>query len=102
MITVMVILISMAITIYFGDSIKTVLPINLLFLLLFVQVEKLYRDIRSMRHDMGNHIQTLEHLVAHNNIDDATEYLEHLKNEWDEVELIRQQLRTLTMLFWMR
>lgn len=49
------------------------------------EVEELYRDIRSMRHDMGNHIQTLEHLVAHNNMDDATEYLEHLKNEWDEV-----------------
>ena len=49
------------------------------------EVEKSYRDIRSMRHDMGNHIQTLEHLVAHNNIDDATEYLEHLKNEWDKV-----------------
>lgn len=49
------------------------------------EVEKLYRDISSMRHDMGNHIQTLEHLVAHNNMDDATEYLEHLKNEWDEV-----------------
>lgn len=49
------------------------------------EVEKLYRDIRSMRHNMGNHIQTLEHLVAHNNMDDATEYLEHLKNEWDEV-----------------
>ena len=38
-----------------------------------------------MRHDMGNHIQTLEHLVAHNDMDDAAEYLEHLKNEWDEV-----------------
>lgn len=49
------------------------------------EVEKSYRDIRSMRHDMGNHIQTLEHLVAHNNMDDATEYLEHLKNEWDKV-----------------
>lgn len=49
------------------------------------EVEKLYRDIRSMRHDMGNHIQTLEHLVAHNNMDDAAEYLDHLKNEWDEV-----------------
>ena len=23
--------------------------------------------------------------MAHNNLDDATEYLEHLKNEWDEV-----------------
>ena len=49
------------------------------------EVEKLYRDIRSMRHDMGNHIQTLEHLVAHNDMDDAAEYLEDLKNEWDEV-----------------
>lgn len=49
------------------------------------EVEKLYRDIRSMRHDMGNHIQTLEHLVAHNDMDDAAEYLEHLKNKWDEV-----------------
>ncbi len=38
MITIMVILISMAIAIYFGEWIKTVLPINLLFLLLFVQL----------------------------------------------------------------
>lgn len=38
MITVMVILISMAIAIYFGDWIKTALPINMLFLLLFVQL----------------------------------------------------------------
>ena len=38
MITVMVILVSMAIAIYFGDWIKEVLPINLLFLLLFVQL----------------------------------------------------------------
>ena len=37
-----------------------------------------------MRYDMGNHIQTLEHLV-HNNMDDATEYLEHLKMNGDEV-----------------
>ena len=38
MITILVTLISMAITIYFGDWIKTVLPINLLFFLLFVQL----------------------------------------------------------------
>ena len=38
MITILVILISMAIAIYFGNWIKTVLPINLLFLLLFVQL----------------------------------------------------------------
>ena len=38
MITILVTLISMAILIYFGDWIKTVLPINLLFFLLFVQL----------------------------------------------------------------
>lgn len=38
MITIMVTLICTAVTIYFGDWIKTVLPINLLFLLLLVQV----------------------------------------------------------------
>lgn len=48
-------------------------------------VEKLYQDIRSMRHDMGNHIQTLEHLVVFDNRDDARKYLERLKKEWDEV-----------------
>ena len=55
MITIMVILVSMAITIYFGDWIKTVLPINLLFFLLFVQLVyvairwymKGWRDTRS-------------------------------------------------------
>ncbi len=44
MITVMVILINMTIAIYFGDWIKTVLPVNLLFLLLLVQV--IYVGIR--------------------------------------------------------
>ena len=38
MITILVTLISMEIAIYFGDWIKTVLPINLLFFLLFVQL----------------------------------------------------------------
>ena len=37
-ITIMVILISMATAIYFGKWIKITLPINLLFLLLFVQL----------------------------------------------------------------
>ena len=49
------------------------------------EVEKLYQDIRSLRHDMGNHIQTLEHLVAFHNMDDATEYLEYLKKEWNDI-----------------
>lgn len=34
------------------------------------EVEKRYQDIRCLRHDMGNHIQTLEHLVALHNTDD--------------------------------
>ena len=38
MITIMVILISMAIAIYFGDWIKTALPNNMILLLLFVQL----------------------------------------------------------------
>jgi sensor histidine kinase regulating citrate/malate metabolism len=49
------------------------------------EVEKLYQDIRSLRHDMGNHIQMLEHLVAENHMDDAAEYMEHLKKEWKEI-----------------
>lgn len=44
MITIMVTLISMAVIIYFGDWIRTVLPINLLFILLFVQL--MYVGIR--------------------------------------------------------
>ena len=44
--------------------------------------EVLYQDIRSLRHDMGNHIQLLEHLVAHNNMDDAAEYMEHLQKQF--------------------
>lgn len=48
-------------------------------------MEKLYQDIRSLRHDMGNHIQMLEHLVAENHMDDAAEYMEHLKKEWNEI-----------------
>lgn len=49
------------------------------------ETEKLYQDIRSLRHDMGNHIQILEHLVADNNTEDAAEYMEHLQKEWREV-----------------
>ena len=56
MITVMVILISMAIAVYFGDWIKTALTLNLLLLLLFVQLVyvafrwyvKGWREVRGM------------------------------------------------------
>ncbi len=49
------------------------------------EVEKLYQEIRALRHDMGNHIQILEQLVAHHDTEDAAEYLEQLKKEWNEV-----------------
>lgn len=48
-------------------------------------VEKIYQDIRSIRHDIGNHIQTIEHLVVSDNASEATEYLRRLRKEWAEV-----------------
>lgn len=43
------------------------------------QVESLYQDIRSMKHDMANHIFTLERLYAGNNTGEARAYSEELK-----------------------
>ncbi len=48
-------------------------------------VEKLYGDIRSLRHDMGNHIQMIERLMGTENTAEASEYLERLKKEWQEL-----------------
>ncbi|MCI9343604.1 MAG: sensor histidine kinase [Lachnospiraceae bacterium] len=44
------------------------------------QVESLYRNIRSIRHDMTNHILTLERLHAGNNVKEAMDYREELKS----------------------
>ncbi len=44
------------------------------------QVESLYRNIRSIRHDMTNHILTLERLYAGNNVKEAMDYSEELKS----------------------
>ncbi|MDE5908441.1 MAG: GHKL domain-containing protein [Lachnospiraceae bacterium] len=43
------------------------------------QVEGLYQNIRSIRHDMANHILTLEGLYAGNRMEEAREYSEDLK-----------------------
>ena len=48
-------------------------------------VEKLYGDLRSLRHDMGNHIQMIERLMAAGNSAEASAYLERLKGEWQEL-----------------
>lgn len=49
------------------------------------EMEKLYNDIRLMRHDMGNHIQTIEHLIDRNEKDEALHYTSRLKREWQEI-----------------
>lgn len=49
------------------------------------EIEKLYGDIRSLRHDMGNHIQMIEHLMGTGNTAEASAYLERLKIEWQEL-----------------
>lgn len=43
------------------------------------QVESLYNDMRSIRHDMANHILTLENLYAENKKTEATAYSTKLK-----------------------
>lgn len=43
------------------------------------QVESLYQNIRSIRHDMANHILTLERLYAGNNVEEAANYSRELK-----------------------
>ena len=49
------------------------------------QVESLYGDIRAMRHDMGNHIQAMEHLIGEDDGAAASSYLKRLKREWQQV-----------------
>jgi len=43
------------------------------------QVENLYQDIRSMKHDMANHVLTLERLYAGNETKEAKNYVRDLK-----------------------
>ena len=44
------------------------------------QVESLYQNIRSIRHDMTNHILTLERLYAGNSVEEAAQYSRELKS----------------------
>lgn len=48
------------------------------------EVEKLYRDIRALKHDMGNHISVLENLFAKNETEEFEKYLSELKSTWSE------------------
>lgn len=47
-------------------------------------VEKLYQDIRLLRHDMGNHIQTIEHLLDSGDKREAATYTARLRREWQD------------------
>lgn len=49
------------------------------------EIEKLYGDIRALRHDMGNHIQMIESLMGTENTAEASAYLGRLKIEWQEL-----------------
>lgn len=48
------------------------------------EVEKLYSDIRGLKHDMGNHISVLENLFMKNEKDEVDRYLSELKTKWGE------------------
>ena len=48
------------------------------------EVEKLYGDIRALKHDMGNHISVLENLFAKNETEEFEKYLSELKSTWSE------------------
>ncbi len=48
------------------------------------EVEKLYQDIRLLRHDMGNHIQTIEHLLDSGDKREAATYTARLRREWQD------------------
>ncbi len=49
------------------------------------QVESLYQNIRSIRHDMTNHILTLERLYAGRNVEEAMDYGRELKSAFSQM-----------------
>ncbi len=49
------------------------------------QVESLYQNIRSIKHDMTNHILTLEKLYEGNKIEEAKAYQNNLKEAFDQI-----------------
>lgn len=48
------------------------------------EVEKLYCDIRRLKHDMGNHIITLESLWGKKQYEEAGDYVAHLKESFHD------------------
>lgn len=50
------------------------------------EVERLYGSIRSLKHDMGNHIMTLERLYAEREYKEAGEYAVKLQKEFQQAD----------------
>lgn len=48
------------------------------------EIEKLYCDIRALKHDMGNHIFVLENLILKNEKEEMGKYFSELKEKWRE------------------
>ena len=51
------------------------------------EVEQLYRDMRKLRHDMGNHLMTLERLYDRGAYEEAEKYAGELQKEVQDVSL---------------
>ena len=51
------------------------------------EVENLYEDIRSLKHDMGNHLMILENLYQKREKEEAQTYAESLRRQWEEHSL---------------
>lgn len=51
------------------------------------EVKQLYRDMRSLRHDMGNHLMTLKQLYDKGEYDEAQQYADRLNEEITKASL---------------
>ena len=51
------------------------------------EVERMYRDIRGLRHDMGNHVTILENLFLKNEPQETEKYFLRLKEQLREITL---------------
>lgn len=50
------------------------------------EVEALYRDIRGLKHDMGNHVTILENLIRKKEQQEASNYLSKLKEQLAKID----------------
>lgn len=51
------------------------------------QIERVQNDIRSLKHDMGNHLAVIMHLADSGNKAELSDYIGTLKEKYDEIDL---------------